>query len=296
MPFIFGQLVIGPPGSGKSTYCKKMSEHLGKLGRKVIVVNIDPANDTLPYECKVDVSELITVEDAMIHKQLGPNGGLLYSIEYLEKNFNWFLGKLNSFKNHYFIFDCPGQVELYSHHNSMKGIMQKLQAVGFSLCAVCLVDSHYCSDPGKFISALLLTLSTMLQMELPHVNVLSKIDLMASFSNKLPFGLDYYTEVLDLNYILEYLQSDKLTAKYKKFNSAIIGMIENYSLISFVPLNVEDTKTLIKVHQAVDKANGYIYAAGEERSVHTLLACAVGAQTDQEWLGESQDKYGAQMM
>lgn len=70
-------------------------------------------------------------------------------------------------------------------------------------------------------------------------------------------------------------------------------MIENYSLVSFVPLNVEDTKTLIRVHQAVDKANGYIYAAGEERSVQSLLACAVGAQTDQEWIGDNQDKYGA---
>lgn len=53
----------------------------------------------------------------------------------------------------------------------------------------------------------------MLHMELPHVNVLSKVDLMSTFADKLPFGLDYYTEVLDLNYILQYLQSDKFTAK-----------------------------------------------------------------------------------
>ncbi|KAK9504697.1 hypothetical protein O3M35_010967 [Rhynocoris fuscipes] len=292
MPFTFGQLVIGPPGSGKSTYCKKMSEYLSKIGRKVVIVNIDPANDILPYEAKVDVSELITVEDAMSHQQLGPNGGLLFSIEYLEKNFTWFLGKLNNYKNHYFLFDCPGQVELYSHHRSMKAIMQKLQAAGFSLCAVCLVDSHYCSDPGKFISALLLTLSTMLHMELPHINVLSKIDLMSTFSDKLPFGMDYYTEVLDLNYILQYLEQEKFTAKYKKLNAALIEMIENYSLVSFLPLNIEDTKTLIKVQQMVDKANGYIYSAGEEKSVQSLLACAVGAQSDQQWLGETQDKYG----
>lgn len=46
------------------------------------------------------------------------------------------------------------------------------------LTAVNLIDSHYCSDPGKFISAALLSLTTMLQLELPHVNVLSKIDLI----------------------------------------------------------------------------------------------------------------------
>jgi len=49
------------------------------------------------------------------------------------------------------------------------------------LTAVHLVDAHLCSDPGKYISALLLTLSTMLHMELPHINVLSKIDLIESY-------------------------------------------------------------------------------------------------------------------
>jgi len=49
------------------------------------------------------------------------------------------------------------------------------------LAAVHLVDAHLCSDPGKYISALLLSLSTMLHMELPHINVLSKIDLIESY-------------------------------------------------------------------------------------------------------------------
>lgn len=49
------------------------------------------------------------------------------------------------------------------------------------LTAVHLIDAHLCSDPGKYISALLLSLSTMLHLELPHVNVLSKIDLIESY-------------------------------------------------------------------------------------------------------------------
>uniref|UniRef100_A0A8C0LEA6 GPN-loop GTPase 2 n=1 Tax=Canis lupus dingo TaxID=286419 RepID=A0A8C0LEA6_CANLU len=46
----FGQAVIGPPGSGKTTYCLGMSEFLRALGRRVAVVNLDPANEGLPYE------------------------------------------------------------------------------------------------------------------------------------------------------------------------------------------------------------------------------------------------------
>lgn len=49
------------------------------------------------------------------------------------------------------------------------------------LTAVHLVDAHLCSDPGKYVSALLLSLSTMLHLELPHVNVLSKIDMIESY-------------------------------------------------------------------------------------------------------------------
>lgn len=64
------------------------------------------------------------------------------------------------------------------------------------LAAVHLVDAHLCSDPAKYISALLLSLSTMLHLELPHVNLLSKIDLIEQYG-KLHFNLDFYTEVRD---------------------------------------------------------------------------------------------------
>ena len=42
----------------------------------------------------------------------------------------------------------------------------------------------------------------MLQIELPHVNILSKADLIEKYG-KLAFNLDFYTEVLDLSYILD---------------------------------------------------------------------------------------------
>ena len=52
MPVTFGQIVIGPPGAGKTTYCDAMSQLLRNLGREVSVLNIDPANEgeTLPYK------------------------------------------------------------------------------------------------------------------------------------------------------------------------------------------------------------------------------------------------------
>ena len=51
----------------------------------------------------------------------------------------------------------------------------------YRLTAVHLVDAHYCSSPSKFVSILLTSLATMLHMNLPHVNVLSKMDIAEQY-------------------------------------------------------------------------------------------------------------------
>ena len=44
-------LMIGPPGSGKSTYCSFLQKYYTASDRKCIVVNLDPANDNITYIC-----------------------------------------------------------------------------------------------------------------------------------------------------------------------------------------------------------------------------------------------------
>ena len=95
----FGQIVIGPPGSGKTTYCHGMQQFMKAIGRECCVINLDPANDFIPYDCQIDINELVTVEDVMKHLSLGPNGGLLYCMEFLEKNQNWLFDKLKQFSS-----------------------------------------------------------------------------------------------------------------------------------------------------------------------------------------------------
>lgn len=58
------------------------------------VVNLDPANDILPYPCAIDVNELITLQQVMKEHELGPNGGLVFCMEYLENNLDWLLEKM----------------------------------------------------------------------------------------------------------------------------------------------------------------------------------------------------------
>ncbi|NWT20615.1 GPN2 GTPase, partial [Vireo altiloquus] len=292
----FAQVVIGPPGSGKSTYCRAMRDFLGRLGRSVAVVNLDPANEALPYPCALDIAELVTLPDVMAALALGPNGGLLYCMEYLEANGDWLRERLQALRGHYILFDCPGQVELYTHHESLKNVFGQLAKWNFRLAAVHLVDSHYCTDPGKFISVLCTSLATMLHVELPHVNILSKMDLIEQYG-KLAFNLDYYTEVLDLSYLVDHLASDPFFRNFRRLNEKLVEVIEDYSLVSFVPLNVQDPQSLRRVLQAVDKANGFSFGEREQRSLEALMSAAVGADFHfsstlavQEKYVQSQDK------
>ena len=57
----FGQAVIGPPGAGKTTYCHGLARFLLARGRPVAVINLDPANDQVPYPVAVDVRDLVNL-------------------------------------------------------------------------------------------------------------------------------------------------------------------------------------------------------------------------------------------
>ncbi|KAI3889431.1 hypothetical protein MKX03_033885 [Papaver bracteatum] len=258
---VFGQVVIGPPGSGKTTYCNGMSQ-------KVAVINLDPANDALPYDCAVNIEDLIKLSDVMAEHSLGPNGGLVYCMDYLEKNVDWLESKLAPLiKDHYLLFDFPGQVELFFLHSNAKNVIEKLiKKLDLRLTAIHLVDAHLCSDPGKYVTALLLSLSTMLHLALPHINVLSKIDLIESYG-KLAFNLDFYTDVEDLSYLQYHLDQDPRSAKYRKLTKQLCEVVEDHSLVNFSTLDIQDKESVGNLVKLIDKSNGYIFAGIDASAV-----------------------------
>lgn len=44
----FGQIVLGPAGSGKSTYCGEIQKHCNDKKRAVHVINMDPVSCSTP--------------------------------------------------------------------------------------------------------------------------------------------------------------------------------------------------------------------------------------------------------
>jgi len=102
-------------------------------------------------------------------------------------------------------------------------------------------------------------------MDLPHLNVLTKIDKLSSYG-PLPFNLDFYTEVQDLSYLLPHLQDESSVmagSKFEGLNTAIVELVESFGLVGFETLAVEDKRSMMHLLQVIDRAGGYAFGGAE---------------------------------
>lgn len=337
-PF-YGQVVVGPPGSGKTTYCDGMQQYLRLLSRDAWVINLDPANEgtgkdhdgtkaeenhaQLPYETIFDVcKEIVNLSSVMGKMQLGPNGGLVYCMEYVEAHFDEMVDQLQARINDkmYLIIDLPGQVELYTHSTCVQSILRKLvQTLDLRLTAVQLIDAQYCTDATKFLSAALLGTTTMLRLELPTVSVLSKVDLLSRYG-ELPMGLEFFTECHDLDRLLPFLDqnhrptddddddfdyaddeeyqrarrkrtSSNFYRKHRKLHEALAEVVDDFGLLSFTPLDITQAESVGRVLARIDKCNGYVFLQG---TVNTdMFQCAVQSDLKDDGIADVQERIGA---
>jgi GTPase SAR1 family protein len=334
MPPRYGQVVVGPPGSGKTTYCDGMQQYLRLLGREPLVINLDPANEggldvdkegqekmSLPYETLFDVcEEVVNLSSVMKETGLGPNGGLVYCMEYLEAHVDDIIEKIQGrLKDKvYLLFDLPGQVELYTHSTCVQSLLGKLvKVLDLRLTAVQLIDAHYCTDGQKFLSAALLGTTTMLRLELPTVNVLSKVDLLANYG-ELPMNLEFFTECQDLDRLVPFLDNERVTddpcnddefaiaddleyqqarkkrrdcrlyRKFTKLHEALAEVVEDYGLLNFIPLDISQADSVGRVLARIDKCNGYVFTEGSVNE--DLFQCAIRSDDTHENLADIQER------
>nr|QBH74278.1 hypothetical protein [Carausius morosus] len=260
----YAQLVLGPAGSGKSTYCATLQRHAADSKRTIDVVNLDPAAEYFDYQPLADIRELIHIDDAMEDEDLkfGPNGGLVFCMEYLLENAEWLEEQLGEGDDDYILFDCPGQIELYTHMNTIRQLVELLQQWNFHACVVFLLDAQFMIDGAKFLSGTMAALSVMVNVELPHVNVLGKMDLLSKTARN---QLDSYLEPDPHNLLGEIESNSKWGEKYRRLTEAIGHLIDDYSLVRFYPLNARDEENIADLLLTIDN----IIQFGEEGDVKT---------------------------
>ena len=198
------------------------------------------------------------MEDAEL--KFGPNGGLVFCLEFLLENINWLEEALDDVEDDYILFDCPGQIELYTHLPVMKRFVDILQGWNFRTCGVFLVDSHFMVDGGKFISGSMVALSVMVNLEIPHINVLSKLDLLSKSSRKqLDTFLHPDTRELTSSALMDG------SGRYANLTEALGRVLDDYSLVKFFPLDISDEENLLDLLQVIDDKIQY----GEDLEVRT---------------------------
>ncbi|RAH87485.1 putative ATP binding protein [Aspergillus japonicus CBS 114.51] len=281
----FGVLVMGPAGAGKTTFCSAVIQQLQNTRRSCFYVNLDPAAETFSYEPDLDIRELITLEDVMEELGLGPNGGLIYCFEFLLQNLDFLTEALDPLSEEYLIiFDMPGQIELYTHIPLLPSLVQFLSRAGplnISLCAAYLLESTFVVDKAKFFAGTLSAMSAMLMLEMPHVNILTKMDQVKDMISRKE--LKRFTNVdvqllqadadreeeeeeeQEAGGVREVVHRGDPAAKenllsggaFHQLNRAVGQLIDDFSMVSFLKLDVQDEDSVAAVLSHIDDAIQY---------------------------------------
>lgn len=161
--------VLGPAGSGKSTFVREFSKFLISLGYEVKCVNLDPASEPI-YKADVDVRDYVRTEIVMLEYGLGINGAMLKSIDFMLE-FSYKL-KMDA---EFVLYDTPGQMEVFIYSESGLDLVERLK--GVQTCGIFLIDSGMVRTPENLASAILQNVVVMLRLGIPTLTVITKSDL-----------------------------------------------------------------------------------------------------------------------
>ena len=117
-------IVLGMAGSGKTTFVQRLVSHLHtkkikdpEKNKAPYVVNLDPACHEVPYPANVDIRDTVNYKEVMKQYKLGPNGGIITSLNLFATKFDQVLNLVERRSDtvDHVIFDTPGKhIEAFS--------------------------------------------------------------------------------------------------------------------------------------------------------------------------------------
>ncbi|MBW9140440.1 MAG: ATP/GTP-binding protein [Candidatus Aramenus sp.] len=175
MYFIF---FTGTAGAGKTTIVKEFRDYLIDQEMDVATINLDPAVENLPYTPDFDVRDYVDAFEVMQRYQLGPNTSLIVSIDLVLSKAGEIKKEIDEIEANYVLVDTPGQVELFAYRDTGR-LISSLIAGENRAVNVFLMDSFLAKEARSYVSLLLLSSAIKFRLNLPQVNVLSKVDLLS---------------------------------------------------------------------------------------------------------------------
>ena len=165
---------------------QRINSHLHSKREPPYVINLDPAVRTVPFESNIDIRDSLDYKEVMKEYNLGPNGGILTSlnifatkidqiINILEKRTTPTLAtsKDRPIKN--IIVDTPGQIEVFVWSASGSILLDSL-ASSFPTVIAYIIDTPRTSSTSTFMSNMLYACSILYKTKLPMILVFNKTD------------------------------------------------------------------------------------------------------------------------
>lgn len=170
-------IVVGMAGSGKTTFMNRLVCHTQASNIRGYVINLDPAVLTLPFGANIDIRDTVKYKEVMKQFNLGPNGGILTSLNLFATKFDEVISVIEKRADQldYVLVDTPGQIEIFTWSAS-GAIITEAFASTFPTVVTYVVDTPRSASPQTFMSNMLYACSILYKTRLPLVVAFNKTD------------------------------------------------------------------------------------------------------------------------
>ena len=194
-------------GSGKTTFMQRINSYLHSKREPPYVINLDPAVRNVPFESNIDIRDSLNYKEVMREYNLGPNGGILTSLNIFATKIDQIINilekrtapnpdtpKAKPIKN--IIVDTPGQIEVFVWSASGMILLDSL-ASSFPTVIAYIIDTPRTSSTSTFMSNMLYACSILYKTKLPMILVFNKTDVKdAAFAKEWMTDFEAFQDAL----------------------------------------------------------------------------------------------------
>ncbi|RMZ69000.1 GTPase npa3 [Pyrenophora seminiperda CCB06] len=213
---------VGMAGSGKTTFMQRLVSHLythpdptqsePSVSRTSptppYIINLDPAVHHVPFTPNIDIRDSVNYKEVMKQFNLGPNGGILTSLNLFSTKIDQVIGLLEK-RTHppapkqepeqstvefmtsggkdkqqapaqppqvkHILVDTPGQIEVFVWSASGEILLSSLAST-FPTVIAYIIDTPRTTSTSTFMSNMLYACSILYKTKLPMILVFNKTD------------------------------------------------------------------------------------------------------------------------
>jgi GTPase SAR1 family protein len=228
-------------GSGKTTFMQRLISHLythadptsaspsvpSSTAAPPYILNLDPAVHHVPFTPNIDIRDSVNYKEVMKQFNLGPNGGILTSLNLFSTKIDQVIGLLEkrtappepapapeqstvefmtsqgkapagkqTGQVKHILIDTPGQIEVFVWSASGEILLSSLAST-FPTVIAYIIDTPRTTSTSTFMSNMLYACSILYKTKLPMILVFNKTDAQdAEFAKKWMTDFEAFQEAL----------------------------------------------------------------------------------------------------